>query len=179
MRILGKAFEATISHIYETLFRVDVSETSNIGNILKKIEIETKTIVNPKSDEKQFTKVSKQIFDLCQELREHNGLSSCEVLNKFQKLGETIKLQEKQPNKANSESILFPKNIQRHLDIVKEYRNTIADHTQEVLVYNDVIKMLFSYIQICLWWKNSYEKIKNWDSDRKSILEEFVNMKNS
>jgi len=222
IRMIGKAFESRLTHIYETLLRKDASHLSSIGKLLNSIENEIKNILENTIQPKKYTllSLSKEISKKCQELEGENEQDSHEIINTFKEIANTLILENpSQPKKytllniskeiskkcnileknnqdtqtvitefneivkvietqlQTTDNVLFPNQIQKELEKVLRFRNQVSHHNTTQSTQEDVISMLFSYIQIYLWWQEASQSIKNWDEDRKEVIKEFEKLK--
>ena len=173
IRMIGKAFESTLIHMYETLLRKDASHFSSIGKLLNSIKAEINDILEKKTKYTLKT-VSTKISTICQKLEKNKEKETSKILNEFKNIAREIK---EQLNNKNTDNVLFPNQIQQEIENVLKFRNQVSHHNTIQSTQEDVINMLFSYIQIYLWWQEASLSIKNWDGSKKEIIEEYEQLK--
>jgi len=174
IRMIGKAFESRLTHIYETLLRKDASHLSSIGKLLSSIENEVKNILENTNQQKKYTipSISKEIYKKCKDLEKTNEQNSQTIINTFKEIAKIIEKQ-----LQSTDNVLFPPQIQKELENVQILRNQVSHHNTTQSTQENAISMLFSYIQIYLWWQEASQSIQNWDGTKKEIIEEFEELK--
>jgi hypothetical protein len=174
IRMIGKAFESRLTHIYETLLRKDASHLSSIGKLKNSIENEVKNILENTNQQKKYTlsSISKEIYKKCKDLEKTNEPNPQTIINTFKEIAKKIENQ-----LQNTDNVLFPYPIQIELENLLILRNQVSHHNTTQSTQEDVLSMLFSYIQIYLWWQEASQSIQNWDGTKKEIIEEFEELK--
>ena len=175
IRIIGKAFESKLTHIYETLLRKDASHLSSIGKLLSSIEDELKKILENTNQQRKYTNesISKEIYHKCKELEKNNEESPQKIINIFRDIATKIKEQ----LKTTENRVLFSPKIQIELDNMISLRNQVSHHNTTQSTQENAISMLFSYIQVYLWWQEISQSVQNWDGTKKEVIEEFEELK--
>ena len=174
MRKIGKAFESTLTRIYETLLRKDASLISSIGKLLNNIESEVKNILTDENEVKKYTlnNISQTIYKECKNLENNNEDSVQKTINVFKGIAESIEMQLKK-----TDQVLFPNIIQGEIQNILELRNQVSHHNTTISTNENAINMLFSYIQVYLWWEEASQSITNWDASKKEIIKKFEELR--
>lgn len=178
MRMIGKAFESTLTRVYETLLRKDASLISSIGKLLSNIESEVKKILTDKNEVEKYTleNIQERIFKKCSSLEKENEKSVQKTIYEFREIAKNI-AENKESQLTNTDQVLFPNAIQDQIQNILELRNQVSHHNTTISTNENSINMLFSYIQVYLWWEEASQTIKNWDGTKKEIIKEFEGLK--